>query len=53
MSGTWSGGIDSMGLGCRATCGLVDNIQVVPPGFAAWMDAFHPTLVGGDSLRIL
>lgn len=35
------------GLGCRATRGLVDNIRVVPPGFAAWATALYPSLVGG------
>lgn len=36
-----------LGIGCRSTRGLMDNIRIVPPGFASWMDNFHPTLEGG------
>jgi hypothetical protein len=25
----------------------MDNIRIVPPGFASWMDNFHPSLAGG------
>jgi hypothetical protein len=35
------------GLGGRATRGLVDNIRITPPGFASWMETFHPSLAGG------
>lgn len=38
-----------LGLGCRATRGLVDNIRVMPPGFSSWMDTFHPSLTGGET----
>ena len=35
------------GLGCRTTRGLVDNIRVVPQGFAAWTATLYPALAGG------
>jgi hypothetical protein len=35
------------GLGCRSTRGLVDNIRITPPGFAAWMETLYPSLIGG------
>ncbi len=36
-----------LGLGCRATRGLFDNIRVTAPGFADWAATFYPTLTGG------
>jgi hypothetical protein len=37
------------GIGCQASRGLVDNIRVIPPGFAAWADTLYPALAGGLS----
>lgn len=36
-----------VGVGCLAADGLVDNIQVTPPGYDAWGTHFYPTLAGG------
>ena len=38
-----------LGIGCRTTRGLVDNIRITPPGFAAWAATLYPSMVGGFS----
>ena len=35
------------GLGGSASRGLIDNVQVSPPGFTTWSSLFYPTLSGG------
>ena len=35
------------GLGGSASRGLIDNVQVSPPGFSAWTSLLYPTLTGG------
>ena len=35
------------GIGASASRGLIDNVQVSPPGFTAWASLFYPTLMAG------
>lgn len=47
-SGQFSGDpVRWSGIGCRATRGLIDNIQISPSGFAAWSTTLYPALTGG------